>query len=160
LRKRDKRPIAAFQPNLAKRPMIGAEPRVAKVPAVAADPSTNHLYPSWRIARLQLVDPYGWHEIGAAKILEIRAKLGNFESMTWNDIVVRAKKRNHTISVARICKEAQLQLASLNLYDLDEVVSLHLTGTERVWGYREGAVLHVLWWDPDHRVCPSLPKHT
>lgn len=158
--KRHKHPVAEFQPNLAKRPIFGTEPRVAKVPAIAADPSTNHLYPSWRIGRLQLAGPFGWHDIEAAKLLEIRTKLANFESMTWNDIIVRAKKRNHTISVAQLCKEAQLQLTSLNLYDIDEVVSLHLTGTERVWGYREGAVLHVLWWDRDHEICPSLPKHT
>jgi hypothetical protein len=160
LRKRDKHPRTAFQPSVAKQPFVGTEPRVGKVPAIAADPSTNHLSPSWRVARLQLVDPYGWHEIGAAKLLEIRAKLANFESMTWNDIVVRGKKRNHTVGISEIRKDAQLHLSSLNLYDLDEVVSLHLTGTERVWGYREGAVLHVLWWDPDHQICPSLPKHT
>lgn len=86
------------------------------MPAIAADPSTNHLYPSWRVGRLQIVGPFGWHDIEAAKLLEIRTKLANFESMTWNDIIVRAKKRNHTISVAQICKDAQLQLASLNLY--------------------------------------------
>ncbi|HEV2720913.1 MAG TPA: hypothetical protein VG323_12905 [Thermoanaerobaculia bacterium] len=158
--KRHKRPVAEFQPSLVKRPILGAAPRVTKVPAIAADPSTNHLYPSWRIGRLLLVGPFGWHELEAAKLLEIRAKLANFESMTWNDIIVGAKKRNHTISVDQLCKDAQHQLASLNLYDIDEVVSLHLTGTERVWGYREGAVLHVLWWDPDHQIRPSLPKHT
>lgn len=80
--------------------------------------------------------------------------------MTWNDIIVVAKKRNHTVPVSRVCKEARDHLSALNLSEIDEVVSLHLTGTERVWGYRQGAVLHVLWWDPDHQICPSLLKHT
>lgn len=127
------------------------------MPSIAADPSTNHLSPSWRISRLQLIEPFGWHEVTGAKIRDIRDKLANFESMTWNDIVVKAKKRNHTISVSKICKEARDCLLALRL-DIDELVSLHLSGTERVWGYRDGAILNVLWWDPEHQICPSLLK--
>jgi len=136
------------------------QPRLGNIPIVAADPSTNHLSPSWRVARLKLVSPHGWRDIVPSKLLEIRAKLANFESMTWNDILVTAKKRNHSVSVSRISNEAQNHLSSLNLFDVDEVISLHLTGTERIWGFRQGAVLQVLWWDPEHHVCPSLLKNT
>ena len=34
--------------------------------------------------------------------------------------------------------------------------SLRLSGQERVWGILDQGVLSVLWWDPDHAVCPSL----
>ena len=51
-------------------------------------------------------------------------------------------------------------LVKFHLDNLDELVSLHLSGIERVWGFRMHAVFHVLWWDPHHRVCPSLLKHT
>jgi hypothetical protein len=43
----------------------------------------------------------------------------------------------------------------------DEVTSLHLSGTERVVGVLEPrGVMHILWWDPDHGVCPSQKKNT
>jgi hypothetical protein len=157
LKKHQKRPIAAIWPQPTKRPRFGSEPEVGPGPSIAADPSTNHLPPSWRIGRLQLVHPFGWHEVTGSKIRDIRDKLANFESMTWNDIVVKAKKRNHTVLVSKICKEARDRILALRL-DIDELVSLHLTGTERVWGYRDGAILNVLWWDPYHQICPSLLK--
>jgi hypothetical protein len=28
---------------------------------------------------------------------------------------------------------------------------------ERLWGFRRGSVFHVVWWDPDHKVCPTAP---
>jgi hypothetical protein len=157
LKKHPKRPSAATWPQPAKRPRFGSEPEVGTVPSIAADPSTNHLPPSWRIGRLQLVHPFGWHELTGAKIRDIRDRLANFESMSWNDIVVKAKKRNHTVAVSKVCKEARDRLLALHI-DIDEIVSLHLTGTERVWGYRDGAILNVLWWDPHHQICPSLLK--
>ena len=38
---------------------------------------------------------------------------------------------------------------------LDDVVSLRLSGPERVFGYLDNGVLVLLWWDPLHQVCPS-----
>lgn len=40
----------------------------------------------------------------------------------------------------------------MKLDDVEEVVSLRLTGAQRLWGYRILAVFHVLWWDPEHKV--------
>ena len=35
-----------------------------------------------------------------------------------------------------------------------------MMGKKRVWGLREGAVLHLLWWDPDHEVWKTEMKRT
>jgi hypothetical protein len=37
---------------------------------------------------------------------------------------------------------------------------IRLTGAERIFGYLEQGVFVALWWDPEHRVCPSIKKHT
>ncbi len=103
---------------------------------------------------MELVAPYGWHTVDGQKLLDIREKLANFETMTWNEILVTAKKRNHSIAVADLSQEAQQRLEELGL-GLDEVVSLRLSGAERVFGYLDNGVLVLLWWDPDHQVCPS-----
>jgi hypothetical protein len=140
---------------------FGVSPTVRKTSVIEAIPTSfNDEHPSWRVSRLEFVDPFGWHDVDALKIREIRQKLANFESMTWNDILIKAKKQNHSVPLSRLCKEAQDRLIEMRLDNLDELVSLHLSGIERVWGFRMHAVFHVLWWDPHHRVCPSLLKHT
>ncbi len=109
---------------------------------------------------MELVDPFGWHKIESTKIHWVRQKLGEFESMTWNQILVEAKKHHHTISVSSICSEAKKRLKAIGQSDLEEIVSLRLTGTERVWGIRSQGVFTVLWWDPNHLVYPYVKKNT
>jgi hypothetical protein len=75
--------------------------------------------------------------------------------MTWTEILVQAKKQNHSIKVEDICSTAQQRLEALGLL-LDDVVSLRLSGRERVYGYLENGVLILLWWDPLHQICPSM----
>jgi hypothetical protein len=75
--------------------------------------------------------------------------------MTWSEILVGSKKQNHSIKVTSLCPEAQARLRDLRLL-VEDVVSLRLSSRERVYGYLENGVLIVLWWDPEHRICPSL----
>jgi hypothetical protein len=144
---------AAFQSPL-KVPLTARDPEPKKVPRVVSPPGYNHLRPSWRVASMQLVDPYGWHTVDGKTLLYIREKLALFETMTWNEILVASKKQNHSIAVADLSPEAQQRLEDLGL-GLDDVVSLRLSGPERVFGYLDNGVLVLLWWDPDHQVCPS-----
>ena len=102
-----------------------------------------------------MVAPFGWHKIEKDKLIEIRTKLAYFESQTWNEILVIGKKRNHTVSVTGICKEAQDRLVEIGLDDIEEIVSLRLSGPERIWGIRNLSVLTLLWWDPNHQIWPS-----
>jgi len=38
----------------------------------------------------------------------------------------------------------------------DALVSLRLSGKERVWGILQENALLLLWWDPGHEICPSI----
>jgi len=38
--------------------------------------------------------------------------------------------------------------------------SFAIDGRRRVWGIRREHVLCLLWWDPNHQVCPSQKKAT
>lgn len=106
---------------------------------------------------MEMCDPFGWHKVDAALIRELLQKLKSFESMTWGDILGR---RHHLISTDDLCTDAKKRLAALNLDDLEQLVSLAIGGTERIWGVLEHNILTLLWWDPDHQVCPSPKKHT
>lgn len=80
--------------------------------------------------------------------------------MTWDAIVVTAKKFNHAVSCDSLCKSAKNRLQELELDDLDELVSLRVSSKKRIWAIRQGQHCLLLWWDPDHEVCPSEKKNT
>jgi hypothetical protein len=110
--------------------------------------------PAWRVSLLEMVDPFGWHELSADKLQDIRSKLAGIEGNTWKDILVRDAKYNHFIAVDKICPEARERLQALHLDDIDSLLSLRLAGAERIWGILQLNVLQVLWWDPEHLVYP------
>ena len=86
--------------------------------------------------------------------------MASLESMTWGSILVRDKKQNHTVAVTSLCKEAQDRLLDIQLDDQDALVSLRFGSRERAWGFREKNYFFLIWWDPEHKVCPSFKKHT
>ncbi|MEL6853921.1 MAG: hypothetical protein AAFO83_02295 [Cyanobacteria bacterium J06607_13] len=136
-------------------------PKTKKEPKTALEPTSfNHKRPAWRVSHLEMVDPYGWHETDAVTLKRIREKLGDFESMTWNQILVDGKKRHHSIRIDQIAKPALKRLREIEQDDIDRLVSLSLSGKQRVWGILEEGVLRLLWWDPNHKICPSHKKHT
>ena len=81
----------------------------------------------------------------------------HFETMKWSEIVVSG---SHTIDIGSLSKEAQDRLEDIGQDDLDELFSLRVTGRGRLIGIREMDYFRILWWDPDHKVCPSKKKHT
>lgn len=104
---------------------------------------------------MQMVDPFGWHRLNGPTLTYIRERLSYLETMSWSEILVASRKQNHSISIQNLSKPAQDRLDEMGIA-LDEVVSLRLSGKERVFGYLENGVLVLLWWDPDHEVCPSI----
>jgi hypothetical protein len=109
---------------------------------------------------MEFIDPFGWHIVTSDIANLIRDKLRHFESMTWSELLVAAKKQNHTVAVSALCGRAQNRLKELGLDDVDGLLSLRLSGKQRVWGILQAGVLGLLWWDPEHEVCPSLKKNT
>lgn len=122
--------------------------------------SPNDANPSWQLRLLDTEGPFGWQELRAQKIWEIRSKLGQFESMTWHEILIRGKNFHHSIAIDQLAPEARKRLEDLQQDDVEALVSLRLSARERIFGIREGSILEILWWDPEHRVCPSEKKHT
>jgi hypothetical protein len=148
--------------NHNKHPTSRPFPTPAKSPKTAVNPSNfYHVRPAWRVKHMQLVSPFGWHELDSAKLVAVREKLAHFESMTWGEILVTGKKLNHVVKVHRLCPTARGRLEEIfGAIDVDALVSLRLSAVERIWGILDNEVLQVLWWDSEHEVCPSLVRHT
>jgi len=95
---------------------------------------------------------------------EILPRLRDWETQTWSEILLTAKKQNHFIQVEALNPAAQKRLAEKYI-ESDSIVSLRLNGTHRIYGYFDKEVFQILWFDPEHGdnntcVCRSYLKHT
>jgi hypothetical protein len=114
-----------------------------------------NLKAAWRVNKIQLVDPYGWHQLTLPEIDHIREKLAIFESMTWSEIFVRDKKRNHAIPVHDFRCEQARRWMKRNMADQPELWTIRFTGPERVWGIFSEGAYQIVFWDPEHRIYPT-----
>ena len=95
---------------------------------------------------------------------DILPKLREFETQTWNEIFLAAKKENHSINVTDLNPVAQKRLEELYI-EAESIRSLRFTGKIRLYGYMQGSAFCILWYDTDHGdnntcVCRSRKKHT
>lgn len=136
-----KQPKRAYQPSRRKQPR--GEPS-----------STADLTPIWSFA---LFDKSAvWHDeqYQEETFREVASHLKDYEGMTWGRIENR-RRYNHPVPVERLITEAQKRLVEINLDDTDELWRFRLSGKRRIWGIRDRHIFKVLWWDPQHRICPS-----
>ena len=135
-------------------------PPAEPVPKSAESPDFGGSNPSWQIHILQTRGPFGWDVLDKEKLERIRQRLANLETMTWREILIKSKKQHHTIRVAALPGENQKRLREIGQHDVDRLISLRVSGRERIFGILDKAVLRLLWWDPEHQVYPSPKKHT
>jgi hypothetical protein len=114
-------------------------------------------YPVWRIGRADFDGPWCPKRMEKAILLEILSKIRDFERAKWPEI---ERRGSHFIPIDRLIPEARRRLEMLKLDDTDYLFSLRLSGRERLWGLRVNDVFSLLWWDPDHQVCPATLGHT
>lgn len=108
---------------------------------------TSH--PRWSI------ENYSFYDV-------IMNKLIAFEGLAWSEIQAASGGRrngtnNHFESVAVLSKEAQKRILELKL-DIDEVFSLRLSATERLYGIVDNGIFYILWYDPIHEITPSSAR--
>lgn len=106
-----------------------------------------------------MAGPFG-QRVERADATEILDFLSTIEKLTWDEILKnRRSGGHHHVEVRRICSAARKRLNQLDI-ETDTLISLRVTATKRIWGVREGSVLHLLWWDPGHDVYPATRRHT
>ncbi len=121
--------------------------------------------PAWSFANSdQDMWSFTKEHVGELIWTEILPRLKALESQTWNEILVKSKKQNHSINVEDLNKVAQERLAAKYI-EAESLISLRITGNHRLYGYMTGRVFNVLWYDDDHGdnktcVCSSHLGHT
>lgn len=152
-----KKPYHPSFPSSSKQPRLANNPQDRTL-RVQSPGSTDHQTIAWQLHRVDHGGQWGWdlchHQTFTDMIL---AKIKAFDQMTWHAL---ASTGSHQVSLSDLCKEAQQRLSEIRQDDIDSLYSLRIRGKERIWGIREGRVLKILWWDPDHSVCPSQKRNT
>lgn len=150
----------------------GSTPQVQKIPKFT-NPNTSKTVPEqfppsynetpkWSLLRLDVdgVDgKWGWRGIPQTNLWDILEKLRNYESMKWSEIEANYK-RDHATDVSALHKDARSRLVALKLHDEETLFRFRLQGKVRIWGRKRGAVFELLWYDPEHEICPSSLAHT
>lgn len=121
--------------------------------------------PSWNFASCDTeMWPFSEDNAGSFFWDEILPHLKGWESQTWSDILISAKKQNHPVDVSSLNSLAKKRLAE-KFIEQETLISLRLNGTHRIYGYMNKAVFNILWFDTTHGdnadcVCRSHKKHT
>jgi hypothetical protein len=155
-RRRGKNQIARKVPKGAR--TVGPPERVPRQQATA---DYQDAHPSWSFSILDRFAPVGgWVRLTTDDHDELLERFQAWEKSTWHDILMRDARNNHRIDVDRCCAASQQRLKFLGLDDLDQLVSLRVNTRARVIGILDRGVFKLLWWDPEHEVCPSPMPHT
>jgi hypothetical protein len=146
----------SYEPSSCPSPRSVVNVRDQKQPRTAVDPeSYMRTTPAWRFGSIRMIEPFGWGQISREEMQKVLDYLKSLETMTWSEILVRHKWRNHHVGVHRLVNEAQECLQEDWQGGVDKVLSLGLNNVNRMWGVIDQGILYVLWWDPAHAICPS-----
>ena len=155
--KRNKRPSSPFADRGGhKSPRSDFAGENRKTPRGAA-PDYAGQFPLWAFRIVDLGGPWCWSALGGDALRDVLQRMKELESMTWQSI---ADTGSHFIDLPRLSKPARDRLMVIQQDDVDQLYSLRVTGRRRIFGIRDGGVLRILWWDPEHEVCPAPKKHT
>lgn len=92
-------------------------------------------------------------------VWEILDRVKNIERLGWTQLAAN-QDHHHPIPFTDLIKEAHDKAKKLRIDDYEEIWSFRFTGTQRLWGVKDNNHFLVIWWDPDHQICPASKKHT
>ena len=151
--KRKKRPVAKSAGRGGKRP--GAK-RLD-----IAQQSSFELF-KWSLKLADSEEPCGFNdkvfrEQWCGKILP---QLSDYEAKTWSEIssATAGSKGgwiNHHFPVKALVERARERLRKTSMDDEDVLYSLRLGEKQRLFGIVREGVMNLLWYDPDHEICPT-----
>jgi len=121
------------------------------------------LHPTWRFSLLDHEHKDGWWwPDDPAEYLVIMRFLGEMERLTWKQIRAQMTGGNRRrgalhkdIPVGSLCVAAQERLIDLQLDDFDQMFRFRRGNLPRLWGVILDSVFYPIWWDPEHKICPS-----
>lgn len=144
-----------------KKPIVGRVNPSKTVPPLPKQVGRPGGQPRWLLSRLDLDGhqdgSFGWHDLDAASLRGLLAKLQSAERCTWQDL---ERQGSHFLTYEKLAKQARDRIAERKIAETDCIYSLRCTGEYRVIGLRFGDDFYLIWHDPGHRFCPSKKRGT
>jgi len=147
----------------AKKRVVAPAARQKQAPKRTTLPGADdsNLRICWRFTHVDHDGPWGFDKISGQELVWIMNQLKSFESMTIRELFNRGDEPGKHYEIERIPNpRAASRLDALGLGDMTRISRLRLTGTRRLYGFLEGHIFHVVWWDPEHEIWPSKLRNT
>ncbi|MDP8210970.1 MAG: hypothetical protein P9M05_09150 [Candidatus Stygibacter australis] len=144
-----------------KKPKIAVSVKGGKNPAnLPLKEPDRHSPIVWKL-NLIVCDPkrkWNWCECGEnSKYLFILKKLGELEQLSFHELNQSAP--HHFVKIDKIVKKVPKVSKELEILQLDDelsLFSLKISPRERIWCKAFGNQLSIVWYDPNHEICPSI----
>jgi hypothetical protein len=139
-------------------PTVAHQPTPTKKAKFASDPDVRGKPISWRFSSADKGGPFAWTALeDAAQYQIVLRKLAEIETLSETDL---RQQGSHPIELHKLSSEAQQRLRDIQHDDVDSIFSIRVMGAVRVHCIHHLNVMRVLWYDPEHQVCPSVLKNT
>lgn len=155
--------------QVAQIPRVAEGVYTSSAPRVAADPlSYMQMNMEYRLLeKADRKDSWSWgqHRDWCAPgrqgdaHCEIKSTMIYMSALRWHEIHSQMTgggerhRKHHSQSFDSLCDEAQARWIEIDRTE-DELFRFRCGGRQRIWGFREGHVFFVVWWDPEHQIYP------
>jgi len=96
-------------------------------------------------------EEWGWSKLRVRDFFDILVnRLHGYETMTWDDLLRR--KSCHPMPISEIETKAKDRLSE-TCEGIDTLHQIDIDRRCRLWGYKGGQFLYLIWHDPHHTVC-------
>ncbi len=135
----------------------GLNPKSDRIPLKAQDPiSYDSMNFSWRVhnSYIDYDHPkFGWNKVEILYFLKkIVQSLQSYEGLIWHDL--KRDHRCHPWGLDEIPKECYDRLGERQI-DITELYQIPLGNKPRIIGYKTGNSFYLMWWDKEHKFCPT-----
>jgi len=107
----------------------------------------------WHVGTLDLKHPKDWTKRASAiDLLEVIDKLKVWEGKTWRQIEEDCEQNHDWENYDQWENGSQRRLEELELDDRSGWYQVETAKMGRLFGFRDGNIMSVVWWDRDHEV--------
>ena len=115
---------------------------------------------SWRLGDADLGGAFGWDSISDAHLRSVFKMLCEADKSAWEAMAGDGMGQIKSIPVGNLSSSAKRRLQEIQRDDEEWLHEIRLGSRPRMWGIRRQGIFHILWWDPNHRVCPAPLRNT
>lgn len=106
---------------------------------------------------------WNW-DLNPAEISGVLGAIEEYSQLTWKELTSQSRTKHHSQRTDTLVKGARDRLTELfsakcSEYP-EEIFRFRISGKVRLWGFREGGIFKILWYDRDHKVYPVKKRHT